>query len=352
MKANCKSQELHHRVLGLDSLRFVCALWVTFNHVGFGEVPLRKDVFIEWAVRGVLGSLFNSPAAVIVFFLISGFCIHLPFSKGRDLHLAAYVSRRVIRIMVPLLAIGPLGKLVGIPMTLMSQGILWSVICELVYYLLYPALRKLKTWVGWRNFILISFVGSFIVILNRKELLNYPESISTDWLLGLPCWLLGCLLAETWGGREAISKKKMWQWRLSVWAISSFTVVLRFHASLGYPITLTFFSVLAYFWLRNEIPFSQKNFPITWLEKLGQASFSLYLCHYPAAAIQEFIFPINHTHHILIDYFFVALVTIVFYFSFEKPGHRLAQWVSKRLEPSKLDSIELLSEEPKKVANI
>jgi len=327
-----KTEKDYPHIQGLDTLRFICAIWVTLNHVGFGEVPLKREILSEWLLRVFLGSLFNSPAAVIVFFVISGFCIHYPYSREGNPNLLSYFLRRIFRILPPLIAIAWVGHGVGLPMTLLSQGILWSVVCELIYYLLYPAIRRAKKTMGWESLIGISFTGAIGVILSREHLLNYPDSVFTDWLLGLPCWLLGCLLAETWRQMPKVERKDVWGWRLLVWGISSITVFYRFHFSFGYPITLTLFSTLVYFWLKREISYFQNHRIIPFLEKLGRASFSLYLCHYPASILPEMIFELSTPHPIWIHYIFVGLVTAAFYFLIERPSHLFARWVSRKVE--------------------
>jgi peptidoglycan/LPS O-acetylase OafA/YrhL len=67
------------RIKGFDSLRFVLAAWVVFGHFGF--FPLLG--FNQFSPSGrlafaVYNNIVSAPAAVIVFFVISGF-IHHPY---------------------------------------------------------------------------------------------------------------------------------------------------------------------------------------------------------------------------------------------------------------------------------
>src|SRR5450432_2915694 len=85
MEQPAKSSEVASKashITGLDSIRFFCALWVVFFH---GNLPpllegMEHAPKLVWLrlIRGIYGSAFNGPAAVIVFFLVSGFCIHFP----------------------------------------------------------------------------------------------------------------------------------------------------------------------------------------------------------------------------------------------------------------------------------
>lgn len=73
------------RIRGLDSIRLFAAIWVAFSH---GAAPPLKPFLVEYGwighlVYGGYGLLFNGVAAVIVFFLISGFCIVSAVLKPR-----------------------------------------------------------------------------------------------------------------------------------------------------------------------------------------------------------------------------------------------------------------------------
>src|SRR3954469_20376023 len=138
-RSSAPSQSRH--VAGLDSVRLVCAAWVLFGHFRF--FPLAGFV-ASWPrvprlVEAALGNLFSGPAAVIVFFVISGFCIHYPFRDGKPIPLLSYYSRRYLRVLVPMGAAILLGKALGVELTLLKDSILWSLIAEEIYYLLYPA---------------------------------------------------------------------------------------------------------------------------------------------------------------------------------------------------------------------
>jgi peptidoglycan/LPS O-acetylase OafA/YrhL len=72
------------RVGGLDTVRFVCAMWVLFGHLG--SVPLVNNVdrsnLLGYLIAGAYGNAVSGPAAVVVFCVFSGFCIHYPFRHG------------------------------------------------------------------------------------------------------------------------------------------------------------------------------------------------------------------------------------------------------------------------------
>src|SRR5260370_747785 len=87
MSGEARARPSHYRIL--DALRFVLAFWVAIGHYGMFPLFAGADAtsgYMRLLTRGWNTVVFGIPA-VIVFFVISGFCIHLPFSgneKTRD----------------------------------------------------------------------------------------------------------------------------------------------------------------------------------------------------------------------------------------------------------------------------
>lgn len=107
-----------NRIAGLDSLRGIAALIVVFNHLqlmlfpDFGDAFLYKYTFINWLINGRI--------SVLLFFILSGFVLALPYMNGRNVEYKTYIIRRMCRIYLPFLfsalAAGALWYLVsGIP---------------------------------------------------------------------------------------------------------------------------------------------------------------------------------------------------------------------------------------------
>src|SRR5713101_2081177 len=151
------------RVRGLDSIRFICAVWVLIGHAG--PLPYIRDIdqstTIGFLMRGALNNFISGPAAVIVFFVISGFCIHFPYRHAGSVQLFPYFARRHIRILVPVAAAILLGGLVGVKLPIFQDSILWSLVCEEVYYSLYPLILKARARWGWVNLIGVAFIGAY-----------------------------------------------------------------------------------------------------------------------------------------------------------------------------------------------
>lgn len=328
-----------HHVLGLDSLRFVAAMVVMLGHGAAFPLQsiLSKEAPFGYFVLGVYGNLFYGPAAVILFFVISGFCIHYPYRDlKRGLGLRHFLIGRYVRIGIPMLVIA--GAYVRSFWELRSfhDSILWSLAAELIYYTLYPLLRLgFRRW-GIVPLIVVSYAAAFAVILlspGRDYYANY--GIEATWILGLPSWLLGCLIAERHGTYVAPSAQQVWRRRGSVLVCACMVSVLQFHSTIKDPWTLPVLSLLLYLWLRDEIAYynSGERRPWTWLEKAGAWSYSLYLCHLPARAFfmehapealrrpDGWLLPVAWTATMG----FVMLACWLFYLAVELPSHKLAR---------------------------
>ncbi|MBD1392328.1 acyltransferase family protein [Mucilaginibacter glaciei] len=87
----------HVRYKQLDSLRGIAALCVFFSHylLIFG----LSDKIIRPIIASPLGILLNGHAAVMFFFVLSGFVLSLPFVEGhRPLQLTEFYVKRIFRI--------------------------------------------------------------------------------------------------------------------------------------------------------------------------------------------------------------------------------------------------------------
>ena len=84
-------QNTQDRIRGLDSIRFIAALIVVFGHGAFLDLSawLDHERMPGRLLVGIYNNLFAGQAAVIVFFLVSGFCIHYPFRHAARVPLAA-----------------------------------------------------------------------------------------------------------------------------------------------------------------------------------------------------------------------------------------------------------------------
>lgn len=152
----------------------------------------------------------------------------------------------------------------------------------MIYYTLYPLLLWIRSITGaWRPIIFVAFGAALMVAATNPAAGNYPSyGVSMDWLLGLPCWLLGCDLAERLKGTHRLpANSNIWVWRGGILLLAVSCSILRFHSPIGYPWTLNFFAIAAQAWLYREIANFQIKKPLALFEQAGKWSYSLYLVH-------------------------------------------------------------------------
>jgi len=334
------------KVVGLDSIRFVCAFVVMLGHIGLLNDRLYGSARVGFAhlATGIYNALFNGPAAVIVFFIISGFCIHFPFRGTRALSRSSFYSRRFIRIVLPAAAFLLILRYVLRDNSSPQNTVLWSVICEMIYYLIYPALLYFRRRSSW--LILIAFASSAAAIIIAMHvgslnagLYGYIALGWSTWIVGLPCWLFGCWLAENYQSFAVLSTAQIWLLRAAIYSLTVLLELFRFHVNSFFLasncILLDLFAVPACFWLGYEISYASHHARSRVLEWAGGWSYSLYLVHPlvgPALSAigLSLIVERPQTHFLLLILSLFA--SYGFFLLVERPSHRLAVAIAAAME--------------------
>jgi peptidoglycan/LPS O-acetylase OafA/YrhL len=324
-------------LLGVDSLRFVAAMWVVFGHGAW--LPIRQLVHgsgsLGSAISSLNGVVFNGVAAVIIFFVVSGLCIHFPYIGVERISLGEYFARRYLRIGGPLVAILLFAHFYTDPAAQAVHDVLWSVYCELAYYTLYPILFLAFRRYGVRPIIAIATAVALCLIAARYSFMWHWEFGLLTFLVGYPAWLLGCLLAEKIK-TNSFSRVSVpiWYWRGGAWLYSVAAMLLVFHSPvrIGYPATLLPFSFYCYFWIQQELARWREKAPWHWLEVGGAWSFSVYLVH--KIVIAEFVelhFPISPLTNWALQLSVLLALSYLYYLVIERPSHRLARRLGRFL---------------------
>lgn len=322
------------RILPISSIRFVLAVWVFLSHFPY---PILTDTqtnpFLR-AARFVLHNSFNGAAAVMAFFVISGFCIHFPNRERFEVpSWTAYYTRRYMRILVPMgVAIG-LAAPIKLKFGYYVNFILWSLVCEEIYYFIYPALLRLRDLLGWRMLMALAWVGALLTVLTNPAAKEYHEfGLALTWALGLPCWLLGVRMAERLDlfYSRSVGEMQIWLWRCGIWILSVAFSALRFHANVGFPWTLNVFAIAVAWWLEREISYYRQR-KIPRLERFGDASYSVYLTHMHGAMLASWVIVLQAAGSWWLTVIATALFSTLFYWCVERPSHRLARQCSQRL---------------------
>lgn len=329
-------------VYGINTLRGICAIWVLLNHFGPPlTVGIEKTSYLNIAFRGFVHNVFNGPAAVIVFFVISGFCIHIQQSSSLRINsIPQFYLKRLVRIMIPLVVAMVIAVTIGLDGLNPEDSIVWSIICEIIYYLLYPLLLWIRSkFSSWNIIFVAAFVGSLFVAHSNLQAWEYPSfGWKLNWALGLPCWIIGCIVAEFVMIKKEFNTININFIRLFVWIVTFVLSIIRFRSlvgfSIGYPWSLNLFAIIVGYWIVNEIRWCEKYGANSFLEWIGKWSYSIYLVHVIACPLFYIIFPIACNHgmvswSLMIGFCFV--VSYVFYLVVEKPSHWLARALAKRV---------------------
>ena len=295
-----------------------------------GALPLKEAIATpDWLHRAasVFQSLFDGTSAVMLFFIVSGFCIHLPYTNTGKLPIVQFIVRRYVRIGGPLLAILLIMEIVGGEASIRGHEVLWSIYAELIYYTIYPLFFGLAKRCGWLLLIAISSVVTLVIATTHLRELFLWQLGSLTWLWGLPVWLSGCALAQSFRTHSLANVHgAVWFWRLAAWALGAASTFALFHSPvpIGYPISMIVFAVFAFFWLSRELQDQSPAWRL--LEELGKCSYSLYLVHNVVlGGIADLIKERSPIVAIALPWAAIAVATYIFYKLIEAPSHRIAR---------------------------
>ena len=330
-------------------------LWVGWNyiHAHPGEVsPVSYYLSYLSIPMPFMGQ------SVMLFFLISGFCVHLPNIHRDQLPLKSYLIRRFLRIYPPYLiaillcllldklmnradhqtpmivylksvfmiqnSVPPLGEI-------SSNPSLWSLPVEMQLYLLYPLLFWCNNRKGPG---LVALLVGAVTLLSVCIGIIIPSTeswVSANWCSYWLIWCGGAWLAEnlTHPSLRWTQGKSFCFFLLLVGGVLSYHRLSMLLLHLLWAILFAF--VLLYCAqrpLENRITVA--------LRKIGVYSYSLYLIHYPVlglmGALWVVFFAAKPTNLLipLIASLLIFPLSWLFYRLFEEPFHRLARVLGKR----------------------
>lgn len=334
-----KSKGANKWFYGVDSVRFVLAFIVMLSHFDnvYATALKHSSHSLVRDAGYFVANAFDGTSTVIAFFIISGFVIHYPNKNGIP-SLTEFWIRRFLRILIPLSVILVAGSWFGHP----ENAVVWSLYSELIYYALYPLMAKIS--LSWKTKFLIAYMvaAAVIGVLCFHDIMAFVKQTNTNyhgyywqlgwyltWIVGLPCWLLGVLIAEHIDDIKQASYNRVMIYRISVYTISCFCCFAKFHLHLSYILSMNLFALLLYKWLQTEIAYFKTHPANSLLEQLGKFSYSLYLCHPLLYVIlKQYITYNTFTYPVFL------LLTVAcaygFYLIVEKPGHKFARRITRK----------------------
>ena len=309
-------------ILFLDHIRGIAILVVFFFHclgTSFGrdQLPWGRT-FRDFSTSDSVPASFLALlpvtfgwAGVAVFFVISGFCIHLSHVRSSAGDWGGFFIRRFFRIYPPYLlallffafvftgsrlslhSVSDIGQL-GSHLLLVHNGndqwffginpSFWSIAVEAQLYLIYPLLLVFTGRLGWRRTlivlgaleILLRGAMGFAPLLTGSEI---PRWIATSPFTYWFSWAIGAALAEAWMEKRPLPFRSLPILPLLVLGVGTYFV-----KTLA-PFSFMFFALAttaltAQFLSRPE-PLKLDGVFWNHLRILGIWSYSFYLLHQP-----------------------------------------------------------------------
>ncbi|WP_406857036.1 acyltransferase [Alsobacter sp. KACC 23698] len=367
----------NQRYKQLDSLRGVAALVVVLGHLYLTV----NDDGVSGLFRTPLSPFVTGPAAVVLFFVLSGFVLSLPYASGRGRRYLAYAVGRLCRLYLPLLATVILSAALAwtfagaAPPPALTQTFrtwnlplsadnlvshlalsgypldatrldppMWSLIMEVRASLLFPALF----FFVWR-FGLASVAAGLIVAflcVRLKTSLGDPSTVDARDLIGtllltgryLVFFLMGIACALRLDDLRAIYGKLTPA--LHVAACGAGVLIATMLAISGKASggsAYLFYGCSAVYVISGCL-FSQgasRLLQRPWPSWLGQVSFSLYLIHWPVILTAFYIVAprIGAGPALILAFPMVLLAAHGMERWVERPTHNLGKWCARRLDP-------------------
>ena len=339
--------------ISVDILRAIAALGVFYYHTHLGTLLAKYSGIKVISYTDDFGASY----AVPLFFIISGYCIHLSniryVEQKQQLPLKQYYLKRLRRIYPPYL----LALIISIVVNLITglnyhvtitdvvchalllQGftksyfnsinvVLWTITIEMAFYLLYPIFYYLRLKYSLNKALLIAFIVSTlsIVCISAFSEINLPQKlfVLNIWF----AWCCGAWIADNYILNKQVFKHKL---VISTYLLIFVLFILQFfiHQSKLQIITgqlnILIWSGPLLLFLQLEPWFRKRDLLILRLiVMLGLSSYSLYLFHEPLLSLK------NHLVHWLLPAALqpagvcvgIILIPVITWFSYqyvEKP---------------------------------
>jgi peptidoglycan/LPS O-acetylase OafA/YrhL len=322
--------KLKNRIEQLDSIRGLASIIVVFHHL-FLVFPMMPFLLRISPMKVIV----NGHASVIMFFVLSGFVLSLPFLKGSTTTYRSFVIKRVIRIYIPYLASIFLAVLMasllsgkhiqgmgtfftetwqtGITFKLFIEhlflvynpdffaynSVTWSLVHEMRISLFFPLLALCIIRYNWKVNLFICLLLSSPSVLKELLPLSYRYESLVDTMHYTSFFILGALLAKNKGALTTIylqwSKKRKWSILIFTFLLYGYSTtftstILKLGLTYGIvvgdyvaSIGASAFIIYAIGSIKLSSLLMKKQFLF-----LGQISYSLYLIH--CVALLSFIY--------------------------------------------------------------
>lgn len=326
------------RLRSIDFLRGAAALGVVLFHaINYGGHP---PLHVSWfrVLHVLLG---QGGLGVALFFVISGFCIHLRWASQstataqRGIDLGEFWARRLRRLYPPYfvmlcismgivfaaylsgrgatlrsLAVYPEPRLNWMAADFVAHALMlhgfhpvfdraggnspfWTLAREEYFYAMYfPLLFWRRSWGVPRTIGVVLLLGITFPFLMRYLLAGDSAWWMVVWFSPLVLWIQWCLgmaAVEAHCGRIELPRWCYAVWMAILWACLARVCELRFQYLAPLLWGLTFFTLLNWCVRREETGTWPANRLVDWVTRVGVFSYSLYLVHLPVRGVAKLL---------------------------------------------------------------
>jgi peptidoglycan/LPS O-acetylase OafA/YrhL len=343
-------------LMSIDIARATAALGVFFYHQNTGHLLVRYTKIESFTFIDTFGSLY----AVPLFFLISGYCIHLSNLKyiklNKALPLIDYYKRRFLRIYPPYIAALITAVVLEFiihyhQMPSLSNSlvhlfclqafssfyffrinlVLWTISVEIALYIIYPLFYYIRLTYSLNSALSFAFFVSAISITYVwfQNSITFPAYywFGNIWF----SWCCGAFIADKlFFNPSAFNKSsfKVIYILITVLFISYIFLKVNYKSNIGligYQLKILIWSGPLIFLLSKEHWFKQqKSLLLNLIVSIGISSYSLYLLHEPLIMLKNYLVHILLPQKLqfpglMVGFILIPFVTWLNYRFIEKP---------------------------------
>jgi peptidoglycan/LPS O-acetylase OafA/YrhL len=372
-----------YRLEELDSMRGMAALAVVLSHSIniIGTMPLYIEVSPLYFFRA-------AQEAVILFFVLSGFVLTLPFVNGKKFRYTPFIIKRISRIYLPyisaifitflicyLISDGPITNLgewishkwiVPIPIndiinhvllignyeTTTYNPVVWTLVHEMRISIIFPLILFFVIKLDWKKSIFIAFIISILVGIGNVYDINPSKGYKSSYILTLNymfMFIVGGMLAKykteivTFYNSKSTKYKIMFLLfsfgfytysrmlhlvprKFNLTSIADFNFVL---SNIGITIGAAGFIVIALSGGKITKFLNLKPLVIT-----GKMSYSIYLYHTTILFLCFYLFNGRLSHWIIfiISILLITAVSLISWLYIEKYSTKLGYQISNSIQ--------------------
>lgn len=343
-------------LIAIDIARAIAAMGVFFYHQRIGSILARYTNFKIFNFIDAFGALY----AVPLFFLISGYCIHLSNLKyiqlNKSLSLANYYKRRFLRIYPPYLAAiiitvalnmisrhRPMPSFLNLLVHLFClQGftvkyffyidlVLWTISVEMAFYIIYPIFYFIRLKYTLNSALIFAFFISAISIFYFwcQKGISFPQYywVGNIWF----SWCCGAFIADKLFFDPKAFNKPVFK-VIYILIVALCVTCLYFEVSylsrlglIGYQLKILIWTGPLIYLLSKEHWFKQQNSLILKvIVCIGLSSYSLYLLHVPLILFKNYLVfaflpPKFHLAGLILGFIMIPFIAWFNYCLIEKP---------------------------------